>query len=189
MLEGVEVEMFFNPAFQYERYRATDIRMGAGLINICGPERSFTTPLASFTYFNNRPSNSSARALPLVYPTPPRLGSHATYAIADQLRDLSDVISAGDSATANLLLVGTATELVHLHHRLQRRWRDKPKRLLQGLTKWDVQAAELMRVACEDGREIKERRGALETLAEYVLRPLGRLMPVEWESPWEELKE
>ncbi|RUS12546.1 hypothetical protein BC937DRAFT_87551 [Endogone sp. FLAS-F59071] len=40
----------------------------------------------------------------------------------------------------------------------------------------------------EGGRWGAEKK-VLEELAELVLASLGGLIPIEWESPWEELKE
>jgi hypothetical protein len=55
------------------------------------------------------------------------------------------------------------------------------------LQHWDARAAELASAALTAGA-LAERIESLEQLAAHVLTPIGGLMPLEWETEWEELQ-
>ena len=108
------------------------------------------------------------------------------YTPADLLSDLADVNEA-DEATCALVIVQICNQLLETHYRLRRHWRPKAKRCLNDLAQWDQVAAQLARKALACSSPLADRRSALLALSDYVLAPLGGLMPSEWSTPWERL--
>ena len=177
MLGGVEVEMFINPPFQIRRYfsdRSVD-------------EHMFTFGRAIYDPHGVVAGlQAEARARWQAGPPPIALAWMHRYAPADLLRDLEDV-GAGDAATANLLIARIVELLLDSHYQLNRRWPAKPKRRLADLDGWDAHAARLARAALAGG-PLGERRAALDQLAAHTLAPIGGLMPLEWDSGWDEVQ-
>jgi hypothetical protein len=180
VVDGIEVEMFINPPFRIRRY------FGGGRgceEHQCAFGRVIYDPLGEVAALR-----SEAAALWEVGPEPvatSRAWEHR-YHPADLLWDLQDA-GTEDEATVALLIARTVERLLQSHYQLQGRWSEKPKRLLADLQRWDARAAELARTALTSGAPA-ERIESVERLAEHVLAMVGGLMPLEWETEWEELQ-
>ena len=180
LLDGLEVELFINPPAQVRRYfadgRGHDPHMFVFGRAIYDPQNVVAA------------LRDEARAIWEAGPSPlnERLIWMERYLPADLLRDLEDV-GDDDEATAALLLAALVERLIATHYRLNGRWIVKAKRRLADLATWDSEAARLARAALV-AQTCATRRAAATVLAEHVLEPLGGLMPLTWESGWEELK-
>jgi hypothetical protein len=180
VVDGLEVEMFINPPFQIRHY----LQDGRG-----AHKHQFT-----FGHVVYDPHEviaalrSEAAALWHAGPAPVGAGEawQHHYFPADLLRDLQDIDPA-DEATAVLLIARTVEQLLKSQYRLQGRWIEKTKRLLADLQQWDPTAARLVRAALASG-PLAKRIEALQQLAAHVLAPIGGVMPLAWESEWEELQ-
>ncbi len=180
VLDGLEVELFINPPTQIRRYFAD----GRG-----HDPHMFTFGHAIYDPFGTVAAlQAEARRIWEAGPAPlePHLRWLHRYFPADLLRDLDDV-GDEDEATATLLLATLVERLLVTHYAIHRRWQSKPKRRLAELAVWDPEAARLAREALA-GAALAERRDAARQLAEYVLQPLGGLMPLEWHSAWDPMQ-
>lgn len=181
VVDGVEVELFINPPFQVRCYmedgRGVDAHMFTFGRVVYDPHGEVAALRAE----------AAARWQAGPAPIGARDAWQPRYFAADLLRDLQD-IGAEDEATATLLLARAVEQLLRSHYRLQYRWIEKPKRLLADLQQWDPPAAQLARAALVSG-PLAERSEALQQLAVHVLAPIGGLMPLAWETEWEELQE
>lgn len=180
VVDGLEVELFINPPFQIRCYMAESRGVDEHMFT-CG--RVVYDPRGVIAALREE-------AASLWQAGPPAIGDREAwqhrYFPADLLRDLQDLDPA-DEATATLLVVRTVERLLQSHYRLQGRWIQKPKRLLADLQQWDPLAARLTRAALSSGPPA-ERTEALQQLAEHVLMPVGGVMPLAWETEWEELQ-
>ncbi|GCE46785.1 nucleotidyltransferase-like protein [Thermosporothrix hazakensis] len=176
LLDGHEIEMFINPANQLQR----EIHNGSPV----------NPHMFAFGHILYDPQGVLAElqeeARQVWEAGPPELQHlwSIRYAVADTLRDIEDV--ADDEATATLLISSLCQWLIQVHFQLQHRWWDKPKRLLQELARWDETAAREARTALTSG-PLLERVAALRRLAEYILKPVGGPMPLEWEIDWSDV--
>jgi hypothetical protein len=176
VLDGVEIEMFINPAFQIRRYladgRGNDAHMFAFGRAIYDPHGVVAG------------LQEEARALWQAGPPPYGEAGfwRPRYVAADMLRDLADLHE--DEAASSLQIARLVDQLIETHYRLNRRWPGKPKRRLDELASWAPEAAQLARNALAS-RPLAERRAAVERLAEQVLAPIGRVMSLEWRTEWE----
>lgn len=179
LLDGIEVELFINPAFQCRRYFADGRGHNPHMFTF---GRAVYDPHGVVATLRDE-----ARQLWEAGPAPrdERLDWLARYAPADLVRDLDD--EGDDEATATLLLAALVEQLVATHYRLNGRWAVKAKRRLGDLAGWDDLAAQLARLALACG-PLPRRREAARRLAEHVLQPLGGLMPLEWRTEWEALQ-
>jgi hypothetical protein len=178
VLEGMEIEMFINPTFQVARY----FDEGPATMHMYAAGRIIYDP-------QGRMAEIQALARERWQAGPPPLKPQGIwrhrYLPADLLRDLED-IGASDPATSALLIGRVIELLLESHNVLSGHWLEKPKRRLSELERWDPTAAALARTALECG-PLAERVEALQQLAGHVLAPLGGLMPLEWETDWEEM--
>jgi hypothetical protein len=178
---GVEVEFFVNPVFQIRRYLYRERKLTT--IHMFAFGQPIYDPLGVMADLQ-----TEARILWEAGPaalTESQYWTHR-YRAADILRDVEDVI-ASDEATANLLIVKAIEYLLEGHYQLKRRWLAKPKYRLADLESWDEVAAVLARRTL-GSHQMQERWEALVGLAEHVLAPIGGVMPLEWQSEWEELQ-
>ncbi len=177
VVDGVELELFINPPFQIRRYFAD--------------ERGVDPHMFTFGTAIHDPhgviAELQAEARAIWEQGPPAIDEHMRwlprYAIADLLRDLDDVATS-DEATATMLIVHTIEELIETHTRLHGRWAAKPKRRLSELERWDSRAAQMVR-ACIGHGTLDQRIVTLRQFADYVLEPIGGVMPLVWHSEWE----
>jgi predicted nucleotidyltransferase len=178
MLDGMEIEMFINPTFQVARY----FDEGPATMHMYALGRIIYDPQGRMAEIQ-----ALARARWEAGPPPikPLAIWRHRYLPADLLRDLED-IGTSDLATSALLIGRTLELLLEAHGALSGHWLEKPKRRVTDLERWDPAAAALTRAALECG-PLKERVAALRQLADHVLTPLGGLMPLEWETEWEEM--
>ena len=182
VVAGVEVEMFINPPWRFLKYLEGDRADGTG-----AAQHMLVTG-----HIIHDPTGAAAElcdeARRQWEAGPPALTAtdqwSFRYFAADSLRDIDDVMTA-DPARAALLGGPFLLWLLERHYRIQRRWRPKPKRLLLDLATWDAHAASLARSAV--GRD--GGAGCLRGLADHVMAPLGGLMPLAWNTEWEELLE
>jgi len=184
VIGGVEVELFYNPAFQVRRYFAACRASGRG-----NDQHLWAKSTIVFDR-DGVMAELQAEAAAEWAAGPPPLDEHARwlarYGMADLLRDVEDVVER-DGGRAALLLGGFVLEALRVHHRVQRRWIPKPKRMLLELASWDPVAATLARRVCDGA--MSDRHQAARELAAHVLAPLGGPMPLAWEIAWEELDE
>ncbi len=179
VLDGIEIEMFFNPAFQIRRYftsqRGIDQHMFVFGYSIYDPASIVAT------------LQEEARALWNTGPEPFKIQEFwlQRYLAADLLRDIADTM---DDDTTNILLVTTLIDqLLNTHYRYHHRWSQKLKRRVNDLKQWDIQAAHLVEEALCHSQAI-ERYNAIKQLADHILKPLGGIMPLEWSIEWENLE-
>jgi hypothetical protein len=180
VLDGIEIEMFINPAFRVPIY----FRDGhAGTIHMFAFGRAIYDPRGLIEQLQDQ-----ARAL--WHAGPPTLAESARwmprYIAADMLRDLID--QGDDLAAAGLQIARIVDQLIETHCLLNRRWPGKPKRRLAELSSWAPEPAQLAGAALT-AITIAERHAAVQRMAELVLAPIGGLMPLEWQNDWEPLQE
>jgi hypothetical protein len=180
VVEGIEVEMFINPPFQVRRYLAESRGVDEHMFTFGRVVHDPHGVVAAIR------AEAASRWQAGPAPVRGREAWQHRYFPADLLRDLQD-IGANDAATANLLIVRTVEQLLRSHYRLQGRWIEKPKRLLSHIQQWDPIAARFALAALAGG-PLEQRREALEQLADHILGAIGGLMPLEWETDWEELQ-
>jgi predicted nucleotidyltransferase len=183
-IDGVEVEMFVNPAFQMRRYFEQDRNNGRGLM----PHLCLTGTVLFDPYGIVAKLQQEAREIWEAGPAPltPREIWEYRYHTIDALLDIDDV-KARDPASAGLLVSSLLPALIDRHYRISGRWLRKRKHLLNDLSKWDSLAAGHARRASETGSDIGHRHGAMVALAEHVLAPIGGRLPPEWSLDWEPL--
>jgi len=176
MLDGVEIEMFINPAFRVPIYFHDG---HAGTIHMFAFGRAIYDPQGLIGQFQDQ-----ARALWQAGPS--ALADSARwmprYFAADMLRDLIDL--GEDEAAASLQIARIVEQLIEAHCQLNQRWPGKPKRRLADLSGWAPEVAWLADAALTE-RTLAERRAAVQRMAELVLTPIGGLMPLEWRNEWE----
>lgn len=179
LLDGLEIELFINPPFQIRRYFA-DGRGHDPHMYTFG--RVIYDPQGVMAELQHE-----ARRIWEAGPSPinPQLAWMERYFPADLLRDLEDV--GDDEATATLLIAALVDRLLATHYRINGRWDAKAKRRLADLETWDPAGASLARQALGSG-PLAGRREAVVGLAEHVLRPLGGLMPIAWQTEWDEVQ-
>jgi len=179
LLDGVEIEMFINPAFQIQRYMAD----GGNDIHMFAFGRAIYDPHGLIAQLQ-------AEARTLWQAGPPPLADSSRwmprYGTADMLRDLTDL--GEDAAAAGLQIARIVDQLIETHCRLNRRWPGKPKRRLAELAVWAPEVAQLASAALI-ATTLAERRAAVQRMAELVLAPIGGPMPLEWQNDWEPLHE
>jgi hypothetical protein len=179
-LEGVEIELFVNPPAQVRRYLADGRGHDAHMFTF---GRAIYDPHGVVAQLQ-----AEARAIWQAGPSPFSAGAIwlPRYSAADMLRDLADI--AGDQASASLQIARLIDQLIETHCRLNGRWPEKPKRRLKDLEGWAPELAALACTALACG-PIAERRTAVERLAQHVLAPIGGVMPLEWQTDWEQLSD
>lgn len=179
---GVELELFINPPFQVRRYFADG--------------RGVDPHMWTFGRVIHDPHGTIAElqreARAIWEGGPPPITEHDKWMLryfpADLLRDIMDVVP-HDQAAATLLLHALLERLVSTHARLHGRWPAKSKRRLTDLEQWDPVAARIVRNALEQNNfGLTERVALAVRLADYVLEPLGGLMPLEWHTEWENIQ-
>jgi predicted nucleotidyltransferase len=184
LIDGIEIETFINPAFQMRRYFEEERLDGRGVMpHLCSSGQIVYDPHGLMAELQDE-----ARAI--WNAGPPLMSDRERwqfrYNTADFFRDLADVESSDDERAA--FLIGLMLpRLIDQHYRISGRWLSKPKRVLKDLETWDVVAAGLARQACNDQVSTTDRGIAIRELADYVLAPLGGLMPLEWSTEWENL--
>ena len=170
--------MFINDPEQYLRYYTEDREDGTG-----ANQHMFVTGRIVFDPVEAI-ADLRAEAIRQWNAGPPPLTTvdiwRLRYGAADALRDIDDVLAV-DPDRANYLIGALLPWLVEKHHRIKGRWRPKPKRALVDLAAWDGPAAALAR------RVIMGDVDALRRLAEHILVPIGGLMPVAWQTEWEDV--
>jgi hypothetical protein len=180
LLDGLEIEMFINPAFRVPTYFQDG---HAGTIHMFAFGRAIYDPHGTVAQLQDQ-----ARAL--WQAGPPALAEASRwmprYALADMLRDLTDL--GEDQAAANLQIARIVDQLIEIHCQLNRRWPGKPKRRLAELAVWAPDVARLAGAALAE-TTLPERCAAVQRMADLVLAPIGGLMPLEWNSEWEPLQE
>jgi hypothetical protein len=180
LLDGVEIEMFINPAFRVPIYFHDG---HAGTIHMFAFGRAIYDPQGLVGQLQDQ-----ARAL--WQAGPPALADSARwmprYVAADMLRDLIDL--GDDQAAASLQIARIVDQLIEAHCYLNQRWPGKPKRRLADLSGWAPEVARLASAALTE-RTLAERSAAVQRMAELVLTPIGGLMPLEWRNAWEPLQE
>jgi hypothetical protein len=179
VLDGLEIEMFFNPPYRVRRYFEDE---HGGSLHMFTFGRAIYDPKGILAELQAEARTGWERG---PQPIPEEVLILHRYGPADLLRDLQDV-GEGDEATANLLIVQLVDSLIDTHCRLRGQWPHKVKRRLASLAQWDALAAQLARSALSAG-SLADRRAAVAHLAEHVLAPIGGLAPLAWEMPWEEL--
>lgn len=183
VIGGVEVEMLLNPVSQIHRYFAEERISGRGLIqHLLSTGRIVYDPYQELANLQ-----MEAGRLWAAGPAPVSATQQwqMRYAHADGLRDIADVAER-DSEQASYLIGRLLPQIINDHYRLAGRWLHKPKRILNDLMTWDDAAARLARQSCIGS--IIERYDAIKTLSEHVLMPIGGLMPLAWQSEWENLE-
>ena len=180
VLDGVEIEMFINPAFRIPIY-FTDGHPGT--IHMFAFGRAIYDPQGLIGQLQEQ-----ARALWQAGPPPIAESARwmQRYGIADMLRDLTDL--GEDVAAAGLQIARIIDQLIETHCRLNQRWPGKPKRRLAELAGWAPELERLARAALT-APPLAERRAAVQRMADLVLAPIGGLMPLEWQNDWEPLQE
>jgi hypothetical protein len=96
-------------------------------------------------------------------------------------------IESNDHERAAFLIGLMLPRFIDQHYRINGRWLSKPKRVLNDLESWDALAARLARRACNNQGPIRDRGAAIRAFADHILAPLGGLMPIEWDTDWENL--
>jgi predicted nucleotidyltransferase len=182
---GVEVETLINPPFQIRRYFEEERQDGRGVMpHLCSTGHILFDPQGLMATLQ-----AEARAVwdagppPLSDPERWQFRYHA----ADMLRDLADV-ETSDKERAIFLIGVILPMVINQHYRITGRWLVKPKRLFNDLQDWDANAARLARQVCNDRANPSDRCAAVRALADYVLEPLGGIMPMEWNTEWDLLE-
>jgi len=182
MIEGVEIEMFINPAIQMRQYFEEERLSGRGQMpHLCATGRVVFDPQGIMATLQ-----AEARSVWKVGPPPLSKRDHwqFRYHTADLLRDIEDV-RVSDEENAAFLVALLLSQLIDRHYRISGRWLHKPKRAIHDLAQWDALASRLARQACSSKTAITGRCAAIRALADHVLAPLGGVMPVEWSTEWE----
>jgi predicted nucleotidyltransferase len=183
VIAGVEVEMLLNPVFQIHRYFTEERNSGRGLM-----QHLLSTGQIVYDLYQELANlQALARRLWAVGPAPASATQQwqMRYAHADGLRDIADVVDRDDDQAA-YLIGKLLPQIINDHYRLAGRWLHKPKRIFNDLLTWDIVAACLARQSCEGS--VIERYAAIKALSEHVLKPIGGLMPLAWQSEWENLE-
>jgi hypothetical protein len=184
VIDGVEVETFINPPFQMRRYFEEERLDGRGVMpHLCASGQIVFDP-------HGLMAELQAEAQAIWDAGPPPMSDQERwqfrYHVADFFRDLADV-ERSDAERAAFLIGLMLPRLIDQHYRISGRWLSKPKRVLNDLESWDVVAARLVRQACKGQAPTSNRGIAIRQLADYVLAPLGGLMPLEWSTEWDDL--
>ncbi len=183
VINGVEVEMLINPVSQIHRYFVEERHSGRGLM-----QHMLSTGQVIYDPHNTLARlQAEAERLWAAGPAPVSAAQRwqIRYAHADGLRDIADVID-HDSDQAAYLIGRLLPQIVNDHYRLTSRWLHKPKRVFNDISTWDTLAAALVRQSCKG--TVRDRYAAIKALSEHVLAPIGGLMPLAWQSEWEDLK-
>lgn len=176
-IDGVEVEIFLNPAQQVRaEFRNTD---SPATIAMFAQGRILFDPTGLVKHLVQEAQGIWQHPRPAV-----PYGTYAyfslRYTCVDLLKDAQDLLEV-DKDAAGWVLFTALQSTLNAYYRIQRRWSVKPKYLLNNLEQRAPALAQLVRYILDGSAPLETRITVLESLIDQVLEPIGGRLQ-EWRS-------
>jgi hypothetical protein len=183
LVNGVEVELFINPAHQVRaEIRDTD---APATIAMFAHGRILSDPEGVMAQLVQEAQQIWQCSRPAVS-TGTYEYFHLRYAPVEQLKDTQDLLDVDEEAARYVLFTALQSAL-NTYYCAQGRWSVTPKNQLSDLEQHAPDLARLVRQILTDSLSLQERCLALSTFIDQVLEPMGGRLG-EWNSPQEVLE-